>query len=50
MAEAMGVTPKTISDWEMGIRERRGLAKRIMVILAERNGVKSPHWDRPKRR
>ena len=39
MAEEMGVTPQTISDWEMGIREPRGLAKRILNILAERNGV-----------
>ena len=40
MAEELGVTPQTISDWEMGIREPRGLAKRMLEILAEREGLR----------
>jgi DNA-binding transcriptional regulator YiaG len=39
MAEALGVTPETISFWETGSREPREVTKRMLTIFAEREGL-----------
>lgn len=39
IAEAFGVHANTISKWEMGIQEPSRRHERMLVILAERNGL-----------
>lgn len=39
IAEAFSVTPETVSMWETGGREPHVTVQRMLVILAERNGV-----------
>ena len=40
MAEAMGVHPNTISIWEMNLREPHPCYERMLVILAQREGLR----------
>lgn len=39
IAEAFSVTPETVSMWETAQREPHITVKRMLIILAERNGV-----------
>lgn len=39
MAEAFGVSKETISVWENGHREPHPTFQRMLVFLAERNGI-----------
>lgn len=39
MAEAFGVNVDTISAWERGQREPSAKKQRLLVILAEREGI-----------